>query len=392
LDFSFTQQQEKFRQEIKNFFESQEIQKILREIKSQNVDFDARRIYRLLGEQGLLAPNWSKEYGGLDKSFYEAAIVGEEMSNYGVPEALYILSVFIVGNLLNLSATDKQKQRFLKKIAKGIEFVTILYSEPKFGSDLSSIETKATLNKDGQYSISGRKVWSMKTHIADYGLCAARTSNLNSKYDGLTLFMVPLKDKAVKLNRIESLSDESLYEVILNEVIVSEEDIIGELNKGWSIMNKALSVERTGLDYYIRAKRWFNSIRQREIEYDLNIDNNKLIDLMRLDCKLDVSSLLTYKVLGELQTTSGVDESLAAISKWYASELACEVVWKGHELGGIISCLREDHGYNPLYGSLESAYRETPGLTLSAGTSEMLLQSISKFRLELDNRGEKIGN
>jgi alkylation response protein AidB-like acyl-CoA dehydrogenase len=379
-------EQEKFRKRIKDLFQSAEMKKLIDEVRSGNKDYDPRKIYQILGEQGLLAPNLPKEYGGLDKSLFETAALIEEMSLNGVPESLHVLSVLIVANLLYLSATKVQKQKYLPELATGEKFACILYSEPKIGSDLSALETKASLCKDGTYQLYGRKVYSMKTHLSDYGLCAARTSNKSSKYEGLTLFMVPLDSKGVTINAIPSLSDESLFEVILDGVTVTEDDIIGKKDEGWSIINKALSVERTGLDYYVRAIRWFNLIFERAIMDNEVESENFLIEFSRLKCKLDSSRYLTYKVLDQLESTGSVDESLAAISKWYSSELACEIVWKGLELRGIKASLSEEHGYNPLYGSLEAAYREAPGLTLSAGTSEILLESISKFQLNISEK------
>ncbi|MEE3956202.1 acyl-CoA dehydrogenase family protein [Peribacillus frigoritolerans] len=386
MDFGFTEEQNKFRNQVRDLLKSPQIQELLIEIKSKDIDYDARDIYRILGRKGLLAPNWPKEYGGLGKSMIDVGVLTEELSYNGIPEALYVLSVLIVGNLLMLSATEEQKERYLPELSSGQKYACILYSEPKIGSDLSSLETRATLCEDGTYLLYGRKVYSMKTHLTDYGLCAARTSSKASKYDGLTLFMVPLQGEGVYIKPIPSLSDESLFEVILDGVRVTDNDLIGNKNDAWSIMNRALSVERTGLDYFVRARRWFDLIWEREFDDNGITNESALIELTRLSCKLDASRLFTYQVLGEIENTGAVDESLAAISKWYASELACEVVWKGQELKGIEACLSEKHGYSPLYGSLEAAYREAPGLILSAGTSEMMLQSISKFRLNIKGK------
>ncbi|KIN31508.1 Acyl-CoA dehydrogenase, long-chain specific, mitochondrial precursor [Bacillus subtilis] len=385
MNFQLTKEQKEFRDTLRTFFQSKEIKELTNEIKNGPSDYDAREIYKLLGQERMLAPNFPEEYGGMGSSFFEAAILTEEMSYNGIPEALHVLSTLIVGNLILLSAKEEQKRKYLPSIANGDTNVCILYSEPKKGSDLSSLDSHAILEEDGTYLLYGRKVYSMKTHLTDYGLIAVRTSNKGSKYDGLTLFMVPLKNKNVTITPIPSLSDESLYEVVLDGVYVSSSDLIGDLDEGWTIINKALSVERTGLDYLVRAERWFDLVWNRELDENGISNENTLIELTRLGSKLDASKALTYKVIDEFDRLGAVDESLAAISKYYASELACDVVWKGHDLRGIGASLSEGHGYNPLYGSLEAAYRETPGLTLSAGTSEMMLETISKFRLNSSN-------
>lgn len=383
MDFAFTEQQHAFRTSVCAFFESDRVQSQLHVIKQRPEEYDARSIYRLMGEQGLLAANWPTELGGQGRTTLEAAIVAEEMSRYGIPEALQVISIQIVGMLLFLSASEEQKQRYLLPMARGEEFACVLYTEPRSGSDLGSLETRAERQEDGTYAIYGRKVYSMKTHLTDYGLCAARTSHKGSKYEGLTLFMVPLHQEGVSLQPIASMADESFYEVVLDGACVGADAMIGELNGAWSLINKALAVERTGLDYYVRAQRWFDMIWDQAMNSGQVEDDTTLIELARLSSKLDASRLMTYRVLEQLQR-GAVEEVVAATSKWYASELACEVVFTGTELRGLEACMADGHGYSDLYGSLESAYRETPGLTISAGSSEMMLETIAKMGLAGD--------
>ncbi|PEM23660.1 acyl-CoA dehydrogenase [Bacillus wiedmannii] len=373
----FTPEQKVFRDKLISYMNSEEIRDKLKEVQNNGPEWDGRDIYKLLGKKGLLAPNWAKQYGGLDKSWHEVGILAEELSISGVPEALYILSVLICGNVILMCGTEEQKERYLPALAKGSQYATVLYSEPKSGSDLSSLETRAESDGDNSYLLYGRKVYSMKTHLADYGLCAARTSKNISKYDGLTVFMMPLRQKGVTIKPIPSLSDESLFEVVLDGVQVYDHEIIGSKDDGWSVINRALTVERTGLDYYIRARRWFNLASHHMVE-NLKYSENSYVEFARLEFKLDCSRYLTYQILEQLECNGAIDESLAAISKWYASELACEIVWKAHSLIGLDAAVTN---HKSLLGGLEAAYREAPGLTLSAGTSEMMLESISKFRL-----------
>lgn len=380
MDFSFTEQQQAFRAMVRTFFESDSVQAQLHLIKQRPEEYDARSIYRLMGEQGLLAANWPTELGGQGRTMLESAIVAEEMSRYGIPEALQVISIQIVGMLLFLSASEEQKKRYLLPMARGEEFACVLYTEPRAGSDLGSLETRAERQEDGTYAIYGRKVYSMKTHLTDYGLCAARTSNKGSKYEGLTLFMLPLRQEGVSLQPIDSMADESFYQVLLDGARVDADAIIGDLDGAWSLINKALAVERTGLDYYVRAQRWFDMIWDQAMNSGQIEDDTTLIELARLSSKLDASRFMTYRVLEQLQK-GAVEEVVAATSKWYASELACEVVFTGTELRGFEACMADGHGYSDLYGSLEAAYRETPGLTISAGSSEMMLETISQMGL-----------
>ncbi|WP_128896680.1 acyl-CoA dehydrogenase family protein [Longirhabdus pacifica] len=375
MNFSFTNEQIAFRKQVSSFFQSEEIREEVKRIR-QHKELDATSIYRMLGEKKWLAVNWSEHYGGQGKTLTEAAILSEEMSKAGVPEALHVISIQIVGMLLYMVANEEQKERYLIPMAAGEKYAAVLYTEPHAGSDLSSLKTEAKRMEDGSYNIYGTKVYSMKTHLADYAITAARTTHAQSKYDGLTLFMVPLKKDGVYIKPIDSMADESFFEVKLDGVNVSDADRIGELDKGWAIINQALAIERTGLDYYIRALRWFHMV---ESQMTNTADVSAKVELKKLKSKLQSSRLLMYKILDQFERTGNVDESLAAMSKMYASELACEVVWKGFELRGTGASLCQDHGYPAHLGSLESAYRETPGLTISAGSTEMMLETVAKL-------------
>ncbi|SDC30205.1 acyl-CoA dehydrogenase family protein [Shouchella lonarensis] len=367
----FSEEQMCFRQELKDFFSSQSIQEKLIEVR-KNKDYDPREIYEEMGKRGYLAANWSAQYGGLGKSWMETAIVAEEMSLHGIPEALQVISIQIVGNLLWLEATEQQKKRYLPLLAKGEAYASVLYTEPQAGSDLGSLETYAEPLGDHRYAIYGTKVYSMKTHLSDYGLCAARTTTGKSKYDGMTLFMVPLFGEGVDVRPIPSMGDESFYEVTLNGATVTEAEIIGEKDHGWSLINKALAVERTGLDYYIRALRWLNLLP----EFSQTHCKIARVEQTKLASKVENARLLTYRVLRQLDESGEVDEKLTLISKWYASELANEVVDFGMKTGGFASTLRDAEKE-----SLEAAYREAPGLTISAGSSEMMMEALTQLVL-----------
>lgn len=387
MGFEFSKEQIDYKNAVSKLLNSDIVQMELKRIhETDDKDWDARSIYKILGEKGYLAPNWPTNLGGIDKSFINVGILAETLSDFKVPEALYVLSVLIVGNLIMLSGSDSQKEKYLPQLASGNKYATILYSEPKAGSDLSALETKAIPREDGTYLLYGRKVYNMKTHLANYALCAARTSEKLSKYDGLTVFMVDLDQPGVHINPISSLSDECLFEILLDGAIVNNEDIIGERDNGWTVINKALTIERTGLDYYIRAKKWFEISLEAFSAQEIKSLDSDFIKISRLGGKLDCARFLTFQILSQIQNDNLPDETITAISKWYSSELACEVMSEFHSILGTEMIV--DQGV--YFGGLEAAYREAPGLTLSAGTSEMMLENISKLNFYLNNKEGQI--
>ena len=214
----------------------------------------------------------------------------------------------------------------------------------------------------------------MKTHLADYGLLAVRTSTSDSKYKGITLFMLPLDLEGVIINKIDAISDENFYEVIIEQVELSKEHIIGEIDQGWEIINRALTLERTGLDYYIRSQKWLKII----------IDNMNDVQKERYGERLSGLAFentlvreYVFNILNNFDQGKNPRDSEGAIIKYYSSELANKVVRFGIEVFGTSAFRKGEDGIYSHYDDyLESIIREAPGLLLSAGTTEIMLETI----------------
>jgi len=356
------------------------LKKINREINHYKVatEPDARAIYRLLGKAGSLAPSWPSRYGGKELPYRANAFVAEQMVLHNISETLYVLSVLFVGGIILMEGTPEQKIKYLPRLASGDIFFSILYSEEGAGSDLANLKTVATKINDEHFSINGSKLYSLKSLQADYALCLARTSSHESKYKGLTIFIVPLADSKVTIKSIAGLADESFCRVDFNGLIVKRDNILGEMGQGWSVVNKAISLERTGLDFLIKAIKWYSLINQV-----LKLQTNDKIKHAKLRLfyeKIVNAKLYVYKLLDHFERHQAIDEGQASIAKLVCSELAVSVVnYAFHEIN--LSTLISKNDDSLLYSQLDSAFRESPGLTLSAGTSQMMLETIARYNL-----------
>ncbi len=363
-----------FRAEVQAFLQSATVQNILSGIKDDQ-DPNVKEIYRILGEKRFLAAHWPKELGGRGLTLHDAYIAMEEMIRVGIPETPNLLSVHVAGSIIQAEGTQFQKQCFLPLIASGQIFVAILYSERQAGSDLASINTTATNSTQGHYRIHGHKLYSLRTSLSDFGLLAVRTSEEASRYQGLSLFMVPLNSPGITINALPSLADEKFHEVLFNGVEVPGDYLIGEEGNGWSVIAKALSFERTGYDYLFKGQRWlsaFNALCK-------NLDEGMLEKFGLYTAKLNMGRLLSENVVNNLES-GNENEQLEASAKWYASELAKNIAWWTFEnLNPQVLSRQPNDETSKLSKILDSAYREAPGLTISAGASEVMLQTVSGF-------------
>ncbi len=348
---------------------------------------DPRPIYRLLGASGLFAANWPTEYGGRGATPVQAAEVVEALIHAGVPETLYTLSVQIVGSFLLTAGTPTQRAAHLPALASGERYATVLYSEPDSGSDLASLQTTGRPSADGGWEVTGRKVFSVYSELADLALCAARTGTTGARYSQLTLFLLPLDAPGVHIGQLDSMADEAFCDVVLDRVRVGPDAVIGPVDGAWALITDALALERTGIDYQAKARRWLDRAVAHAVRgsgaagagagSDGAIDglaDGDLAAIGKLDAEVRAGSLLSRDALAQL-TAGGLDPAVAAVAKWHTSETAKRVAWWAAETVGLPATL--SRGEPAGDGVLEAAYREVPGLTISAGTSEMMLQTIA---------------
>ncbi|MFE5680676.1 acyl-CoA dehydrogenase family protein [Streptomyces erythrochromogenes] len=370
MRFGFTEDQERFRADVRKTLRSAAVQaEAAAATGAFGVEPDARPLYRLLGELGLLAVHWPVEYGGQGRSLTDAAIVAEELVRAGVPDTFHVNTVQIVGQFLLMAGSDEQKRRYLPAIARGESFASVLYTEPDAGSDLGGLRAVAEPDGDG-YRITGTKVFSLKTRFVDLGLCAARTTQGTGKYQGISLLLVDMRAPGVTVSMIPGIGDEHFHRVDLDAVAVPGADLLGPRDEGWPLLNEALAIERTGLDYYLKAEHWLDAALEALVEGDPEaVSGDRLEQIGRWHGALEADHVLAWEVLTGI-AADRVDQVSTAVAKYHSSELAQSIAAWAIDIPSPGQ--RADRTRATV--TLESAYREAPGLTLSAGTSEVMLQ------------------
>jgi alkylation response protein AidB-like acyl-CoA dehydrogenase len=383
MDFTLSQSQYEFRDEVRAFLRGDEIQSELAKIAeyAPREEPNPIEIYRALGKRRWLAPAWPVEYGGMGASLVESAIVAEELCWQGVPDIMHVVSVDIVGLFLSLAGTPEQKARFLPGIAAGEHTVCVLYSEPGVGSDLSGVRSRAE-RVDGGYRIYGTKLYSLRTAEADYGLCIARLDDAEpGGQDGLTLMLVPMSEPGLVVHPLYSIADERFGRVELDGVLVPDENVLGAPGDGWRLLTGALALERTGLESASKTRRWLDLLVERARENGRADDPEVAATLAELDIDVEAGRLLAWRVIGSL-ADGELDNTAASISKLYSSELAKRLVAAGVLIDGLDAALSRWSVDSPSGGFTDWLAREAPGVTISAGTSEIMRYVVASTGLK----------
>lgn len=211
-------------------------------------DTDAGREWlKVMAEHGWTAPTWPKEYGGGGLSPAEAGVLAQEMGRIKAIPALTGMGLSMIGPTLLELGTEEQKQRHLPKIVSGEVSWCQGYSEPGAGSDLAALSTKAILDGD-HFVINGQKVWTSGAQYADWMFALVRTDFEASKHDGISFVLLDMHQPGVTIKPIQLISGSSPFcETFFDDAIAKREDLVGELNKGWTVGKRLLQFERSGI-------------------------------------------------------------------------------------------------------------------------------------------------
>jgi alkylation response protein AidB-like acyl-CoA dehydrogenase len=188
---------------------------------------------------------WPEELGGRGLGPTEHFLVTEEMARARTPELVGRIGINLVAPTLLAHATDAQKARWLPPILGADELWCQLFSEPEAGSDLASLTTRAE-RVDGGWAVTGSKVWTSYAQFADWGLCLVRSHpDAPKRQEGITCLVVEMHAPGVEVRPLVQMTgDAEFNEVILDEVFVPDDRVVGEPGRGWTVANSTLSHER----------------------------------------------------------------------------------------------------------------------------------------------------
>ena len=345
-----------------------------------------------MGKKGWTCPTWPREYGGGGLSKEENKILQEELFTMGARMPLASFGIWMLGPALLEFASEEQKLEHLPGIIKGEYWWCQGYSEPGSGSDLASLSTKAVIDGDN-YVVNGQKVWTTNADQADKIFCLVRTGPQEPKHDGISFLLIDMDQPGVTTKPIRLISGKSPFcETFFDDAVAPTKDLIGGLNKGWTVAKRLLEHERSmissmGLGGGGEGGKKMSGLAEMSRKYVGFNENNQIADsLLRMKvARHDLNSRafgLTMKRIGE-ETKLGAPSAASSMGKYYGSEnnkLRYELMLEAMGLKGIGW---EGESFSIEELAITRDWLRTKANSIEGGTSEVQLNVIAKRVLGL---------
>lgn len=264
-------------------------------------------LYQQIADDGFVGTMVPEEFGGAGQGMVEMHLFLEGLSNNGIPLLNLVVGATMSLGFIAKYGTPAQKSRYLPDACSGKTRFCFAITEPDAGSN--TIRTKTIATKRGnRFSLNGQKTFITDADGSDFALVVARTTahtDVQRKTEGFTLFVVDLKAKGVEKQYIPVSipAPETQWQLFFDDVDLGPEDVVGEIDKGFSILFKSLNPERIlvgsiccGLGRYA-LNRAVAYTRERKVFNDVPIGAYQGLQhpLASARTDIEIASLMTLK-------------------------------------------------------------------------------------------------
>ena len=335
--------------------------------------------------RGWTAPEWPTPYGGGGLSREQAKILREEMARIQARQPLYSFGLSMIGPAILKFGSEILKRQHLPPIVRGEIRWCQGYSEPNAGSDLAGLQTRAE-DKGDHFIVNGQKIWTSYADKADWMFALVRTNSEVKKQAGISLMLFDMTTPGVTTRPIKLISGASPFcETFLDNVRVEKEQVVGEIDQGWTVGKYLLTHEREMISGMGLAAVGSKTLGQQAVAA-LGLEHGRLMDeVLRADiAKLEIDAkafeLTRERVNDEAKSGQGVGNA-SAMLKYYGTELNK----RRHELiialYGSDAMVWEGAAWNE--GARARDWLRTKGNSIEGGTSEIQLNVIARNILGL---------
>jgi alkylation response protein AidB-like acyl-CoA dehydrogenase len=334
-------------------------------------------ILPMLFDLGVMAVETPEELGGAGGTFFLSVIAVEELSRVDAAVGVLVdVQNTLAANAVLRFASKQLQERVLRKMADGTVAAYAL-SEEAAGSDAFALQTRAVEDGD-HFVLTGRKLWITNAGEAGIFLIMAN-ANPEAGYRGITSFIVERGFEGFEVGKKEDklgIRASSTCELILDEVRVPKENVVGEIGKGYKIAIETLNEGRIGIGAQMvgTAQGALDdalayTAERKQFGQPIGEFQGVQFQLARMAMEVEAARLMVYNA-ARLKDAGEPFLTQAAMAKLFSSEVAERVTSMAVELAGGV-------GYTKEYPA-EKRYRDAKIGKIYEGTSNMQLQTIAR--------------
>ena len=380
----FTEEHEAFSASFKFFLQKEVVPHIEKWEKTGTIE---RFIWEKFGEMGYFGLNTPEEYGGLDLDLFYTVVFLEELQkiNSGGFAAAIWAHEYLAMTHLNEEASEHIKQKYLVPSVEGKKIGCLCVTEPFGGSDVAGMRSTAIKNEN-TYVLNGSKTFITNGVYSDYLIVAAKTDT-SDKYKGISLFVVDRDTPGISATKLDKLGwrASDTGEIAFDNVVVSEENLLGDEGKGFPYIMQHFASERLimGVNAHARAEYAFDytvKYMRERVAFGKSLDKFQALrhNIAEMASKIDMCKEYNYSIAKRLNDGQYVVKE-ASMSKLLSTKMADEVIYDALQmLGG--------YGYMEEY-PMARLLRDSRLGPIGGGTSEILKEIIAK--IILDNKEYK---
>ena len=235
MDLSLSEDQEMLRKMARDFLANECPKTLVREMEEDEKGYSPE-LWAKMAEQGWTGLPFPEKYSGVGYSFLDLAVLLEEMGRACLPGPYFSTGV-LVGGAITKAGSEEQKQKLLGEISEGKLIATLALTEPSASYKANDIQVTAAA-EGGGHVINGTKLFVPDANVADVMVVVARTGGQGA--EGLTLFLVDPKASGVSITQLKTIASDKLCEVTFDKVKVGQDAVLGEVGKGWPMVETVL--------------------------------------------------------------------------------------------------------------------------------------------------------
>jgi alkylation response protein AidB-like acyl-CoA dehydrogenase len=387
MDFKDTPELAVFRSEVRAWLDAnaeRRTDSLFLGMEGEEAFQEAKRWYKKKAEAGFACVTWPEEYGGAGLTPLHEVVWAQEVENYRTRDAQFVIGIGNCGPAIMHFASEEAKRELLPRMASAEDVWCQLFSEPSAGSDVAGLRTRAEPDGDN-WVLNGQKIWTSGAQYSDYGVVLTRTDPTVSKYRGLTLFMIDMRQPGVDIRPIKQMDGgQHFNEVFFNDAIVPDAYRLGDVGGGWSgaltvLMSERLAisgVQPTGFPQFL------------EMVSSLELNGQAVADdpVVRERLATWYSQFAGLQAANKRMITAvakgGIAGAEASLGKLVGAVMNQEIANFACQMFGQAGIV-QDATFSPDQGHFQQSVLFSPGVRLAGGTDEVMRNILAEQVLGL---------